>query len=67
MYLCLHILQLSILVHPDKNETEKEKAQLAFEGEMAYLCMYLCTHCLHSVLHDTHIHAFDVNKHTGVP
>ena len=27
-------LQLSILVHPDKNDTEKERAQLAFDGRL---------------------------------
>ena len=27
-------LQLSILVHPDKNDSEKERAQLAFDGRL---------------------------------
>ena len=30
---CVHCsLQLSILVHPDKNESDRERAQLAFDG-----------------------------------
>lgn len=33
-----YILQLSILVHPDKNQDDAERAQKAFEGiSMAFL------------------------------
>ena len=35
--MCMHLMctndfQLSILVHPDKNESDRERAQFAFEG-----------------------------------
>ena len=41
---CLY-LQLSILVHPDKNQDDEERAQKAFEGT-SYLCNTALSLCL---------------------
>ena len=41
---CLY-LQLSILVHPDKNQDDEERAQKAFEGT-PYLCNTALNLCL---------------------
>lgn len=34
--------QLSILVHPDKNQDDPERAQKAFEGRNTCFNVYLC-------------------------
>ena len=46
MYIkCINcLLQLSILVHPDKNESDRERAQLAFDG-MLHLNTAVKTSC----------------------
>lgn len=44
---CISTLQLSILVHPDKNESDRDRAQLAFDGIYMYICMYVSMLTVH--------------------